>query len=728
MRRAFLIAAVAGLTGAAAFLVARPEPNKAQPNNQEQARAAAPSASAEQLPIGQVVLFSSGVGYFQREGNVEGSTRIDLTFPTQDINDLIKSMVLRDLDGGFVAAVSYDSNAPIDRTLKSFAINLTANPSYGGILNQARGERVEVALQQGTANQPGTLTGTILGVEKQHQAVAKEAVEVEMLNLWCAEGMRTVKLNDVQRVRFLNPIMESEVRKALETLVLSHDTQKKAVSLNFAGEGKRRVRVGYVIENPIWKTSYRLVLAKAKEEKPFLQGWAVVENPTDEDWKDVRMALVSGRPISFQMNLYDPLYVARPLVEPELFASLRPVAYSGGMDNGMLGAKLAPGAGPGGVGGGGGMAAGFAGDKQLGLRRLQEESMDAMKRTGTVTSGGWKEKDAEMKLQQGVTAAASAAKLGDFFQYAIDRPVSLPRQKSALLPIVNKDVDGTRVSIYNERTQAKFPLLGLKFKNTSGLHLMQGPITVFEGSNYAGDARILDLQPGEERLLSYAVDLGTEVNPVPSSDNGRLTMVKVVKGVLHSTTKLRESKSYTIKNRNEQERLVLLEHPVRHEFKLIDTDKPAETASDVYRFEVKVAPGKSETKTVTEERILNQQVLLTNSNDDQMRFFLNSTVSSPKVKGALKEALDLRYALAKTTREIQEQQRQLKTITDDQGRLRANLKEMPPTAAAYKRYLEKFDKQETEIEQLQNDVKKLQATEHQQRKEYENFLANLTVE
>src|SRR5262249_814577 len=159
----------------------------------------------------------------------------------------------------------------------------------------------------------------------------KETVDVEALNLWCAEGMREVKLADVQRVRFLNPVMESEVKRALEVLAQSHDVQKKAVSLSFTGEGKRRVRVGYVVENPIWKPSYRLVLAKDQEEKPFLQGWAVVENPTDEDWKDVRMALVSGRPISFQMNLYDPLYVARPLVEPELFASLRPVAYSGGM-------------------------------------------------------------------------------------------------------------------------------------------------------------------------------------------------------------------------------------------------------------------------------------------------------------------------------------------------------------------------------------------------------------
>ncbi len=200
------------------------------------------------------------------------------------------------------------------------------------------------------------------------------------------------------------------------------------------------------------------------------------------------------------------------------------------------------------------------------------------------------------------------SKLGDSFQYVIDKPVSLPRQKSALLPIVNKDVEGTRVSIYNEHTQAKFPLLGLKLKNTSGLHLMQGPITVFEGSNYAGDARILDLQPKEERLISYAVDLGTEVNPAPSSDNGRYTIIKAVKGVIETTTKLRETKTYTIKNRNDA-------GPPRpdrasraaDEFKLVeDKVKPTEVASDVYRFEIKVPAGKTATLVVAEERIINQ--------------------------------------------------------------------------------------------------------------------------
>src|SRR5262245_3320806 len=296
-------------------------------------------AKSASLPIGQVVLLSSGVGYFQREGSVEGDARVDLSFDVKDINDLIKSMVLLDLDKGHISAVSYDSSAPVERTLKSFAINLTSNPTLSDILTQARGERVEVVLSNPQAGGGVNATGTIVGVEKQRQTLGKEAVEVTLLNLNCADGLRAYKFADVARVRFLNPTIEGEFKKALEALAQSHDTQKKAVSVRCVGEGKRRVQVSYVVESPIWKTSYRLVLDPKKDKKPYLQGWAVVENPTDEDWKDVRMALVSGRPISFQMDLYTPLYVPRPVVVPELFQSLRPVAYSGALDGVLANGK-----------------------------------------------------------------------------------------------------------------------------------------------------------------------------------------------------------------------------------------------------------------------------------------------------------------------------------------------------------------------------------------------------
>src|SRR5262249_36644365 len=319
-------------------------------------------------------------------------------------------------------------------------------------------------------------------------------VHVEMLNLWCAEGMRSLRMPDVLRVRFLNPVMENEVKRALEVLSLSHDTQKKAVSLVFSGEGKRPVKVSYVVENPIWKTSYRLVLT---DGKPYLQGWAVVENPSDEDWNNVRMSLVSGRPISFQMDLYQQLCVPRPVVEPELCASLRPPTYTDAM-------------------------------QKLGEIPQAQASTRALTDRAEVSKKSFKEAaDANADLarrarqtvqQRGVGAgavsaeevaphfgmagmanapvasAAVAQNLGDFFQYVIDHPVTLPRQKSAMLPIVSTDVEGARVSIYNEHTLAKHPLLGLRLKNSTGVHLMQGPITVFDKNTYAGDSRIMDLQ------------------------------------------------------------------------------------------------------------------------------------------------------------------------------------------------------------------------------------------
>jgi hypothetical protein len=764
MRRKALLCLAAGAAAAGLAIGFWPRELTAQPSRKTPVEAA--KAQAPNLPIAGVVLFSSGVGYYQREGEVEGHARIDLTFPVQDINDLLKSMVLQDLGGGHISAVSYDSQDPIEKTLKSFAINLTNNPTYGTILQQARGEKVEVTMQQSATTQPALLTGTIVGVEKQRVTTGPNAfVDHDMLNLLCADGMRCCKMTEVQKVRFLNPVMDNELKRALEVLALSHDSQKKAVSINFSGEGRRPVRVGYVTEAPIWKTSYRLVLEPpppplrkggrneggdgsppplgkggqgglSPEAKPFLQGWAVVENTTDNDWNNVRMSLVSGRPISFRMDLYAPLYVARPQVEPELFASLRPPTYNAAVES-RLGVPPAPrsaapaadaarmrggagrsagfgGGGPGAPGGGGG-GFGYA------------PGVPAGEAAGAET-----ERLAELAKRidprQGVASAASATEMGDFFQYAIDKPVTLPRQKSAMLPIVNQDVQASRVSIYNQSVHGKFPLLGLKFKNTSGLHLMQGPITVFEGGNYAGDSRIMDLQPNEERLLSYAIDLGTEVEPVVDTGHDNLIAVKVNKGIVYATHKIRESRHWNIKNRSEHDRTIIVEHPYRQEFALVKPEKASERARDVYRFEVKAPSGQTVKQEVIEERDVVQTVQLTNSDDDTMRFFLQQKVVSEKVKQALEKAVELKTKWNGTQRQLAELQKELKAITDDQDRLRKNLAATPPTAAAYKRYLEKFDKQETEIENIQDNVKKMSATEQQQRGEYEAYLANLDVE
>ena len=399
-----------------------------------------------------------------------------------------------------------------------------------------------------------------------------------------------------------------------------------------------------MIENPIWKTSYRLVLDK--KEKPYLQGWAIVENPTDEDWKDVRMALVSGRPISFQMDLYQPLYVPRPVVEPELFASLRPPTYSGALARQRLGSRRATGSRDAAISTGG--RHGRAAARKDKLAREASARRTACR----AATAGCRRNGRDVDEQHGPAARASApppraAKLGDFFQYAIDKPGHPAPPEVGHAAHRRQGHRGHAGSASTtKRTQAKFPLLGLKLKNTSGLHLMQGPITVFEGSNYAGDARILDLQPNEERLISYAIDLGTEVNPVPSPDNGRITSVKAVKGIIYTTTKIRETKTYTIKNRNDVERIVLIEHPVRNDFKLIDTDKPVETASDFYRFQVKVARRQdrdADRHRGTHHRPDDRQS--SNSDDDTIRFFISQHGRrARRSRTAWSKAMKLRWA------------------------------------------------------------------------------------
>jgi hypothetical protein len=563
-----------------------------------------------------------------------------------------------------------------------------------------------------------------------------------VLNVSTAEGFRSLKMMDIQRVRFLNPVLEAELKRALDTLALSHDSQKKSVSIQFSGEGKRKVKVGYVIEAPIWKTSYRLVLDADK--KPYLQGWAIVENPTDEDWVGVKMGLVSGRPISFKMDLYNPLYVTRPTVEPELFASLRPPNYEGGyaqqggqrlkaererleqnvkdlksltdrQQNNQEKRK----------------ASGKPGDGRPGGDDVTLEALNdaaAMRRSVPA-----KEREELQQLVQqmdgsGVQSAATAAKLGDSFQYGIKHPVSLARQKSALLPIISDDIEGTRVSIYNPAVQAKHPLLGFRFKNSTKATLPQGPVTVFDANVYAGDSRIQDTSVGDERLLAYAIDLGTEVIPQNNPQNGTIVSVKATKGIVRTTRRQREEKVYKISNRSDTDRTLVIEHPNRTNqgFKLVEPAKPIEETATLLRFEAKVPAKQNLEYKVTEEREFGEELSLTNANDDTMRYFISLKEASPKLKEQLGEAMKKKGAWDGVRRELTQVQADLARINADQDRIRKNLRETPEKAEVYQKYLTKLSDQEKELDALTDKQKKLMADEFAARKAFDDFLGRLS--
>ena len=668
---------------------------------------AAYAADTPSLPLSKIVLYSSGVGYFQHDGTVQDRAQLDLRFNVNQVNDLLKSLVLQDFGGGKVASVSYSSRDPIAKTLGSFGINLNGNPSLGQLLTQVRGEAVELA-------SPNAITGTLIGIEKKQEVVQdgpqRRVVETEYINLLTDDGFRSIPLPTIQRVKLVNAELNRELQTALAVLATNHDTQKKTLSIAFEGTGSRQARVAYLTETPVWKTSYRLVLDDTRPS--FLQGWAIVENTSEHDWTNVNLSLVSGRPISFIMDLYQPLYNPRPMVEPELYASLRPQVYGEAMDQtASAGAKNE------------GDKEGLAKD---GRRRL--ESKKTMRAAPAPSVGAaMADEPRSMALQEGVAPAAAGQETGELFEYRLASPVSLPKQRSGLFPILGQEIQGQKVSIYNQIVNVKHPLHGYRLKNSSPLYLMQGPITVFDGGAYAGDARIEDLAPGQERLISYALDLKTEVEPKVEGGTQELVTVAIKKGTMWITRRIVEDRTYQIKNRDQKTRTVLIEHPYRADWKLMEPKEPTERTRDLYRFAVPVDAGKSASLRVKESLPVQESVQLMDGGLNQIVVYLQAKEVSSKVKEALQKVVALRNKLEETRNQRTRQEQRIVEITSEHGRIRENMQRLQQNSELYNRYVKKLDQQETELEGIRRTIENVKAMEEEQRRELNSYLMGLDL-
>ena len=554
-----------------------------------------------------------------------------------------------------------------------------------------------------------------------------------MLNVLSDEGLRSIPLEQVGTIKLVNAQLDKEFRQALAVLALGHDAEKKSVTLRFTGQGQRPVRVGYIQNTPIWKTSYRLVLND--EGKPTLQGWAIVENTTEEDWHDVQLTLVSGRPVSFIMNLYDPLYVQRPLVQPDLFAGLRPQVYGQALVS--AGRMGEPGPGMGGPGPGtvfntnsanlfalnGGQVSDSIGLPQLPLAVAAPEAAYETKQKEI----GYTIAKPVYMFTPSAMSAAAAADVGELFQYRIGPAVSLNRQESAMLPIVDDEVSGSKLSVYNPAVQIKHPLCGLRLKNTTSLHLMQGPITVFDGGSYAGDARIEDIAPGGERLLTYSLDLDVEVALKASDAPEEITSIRLTKGVLYAQHKAVRTRTYTVKNSSQKDRTILVEQPIDADWQLMAPKEPAEKTAAVYRFALDVPAGKSADLEVTEERIYGEETAIHNLATDAILSFQSQRVISPKAKEALQQVIEMKTHVQRIVDGRKQLEQQLKNINDEQNRIRQNMQQLDRNSDLYKRYVKKFGEQEDAVETLRRQIDKSSEEEVQQQQVLDKFLMSLDL-
>ncbi|MGI5816465.1 MAG: hypothetical protein ACOX9R_00035 [Armatimonadota bacterium] len=658
---------------------------------------AAGAAGAADLPLSHVVLYSSGVGFFQHEGMVRDSETVELSFRTEQINDILKSMVLQDHSGGTIGPVTYAPQDPLERTLRSFAVDIGDEPSLGELLSRLRGADVSITTAE------GPVAGTVLGTEWQQKSVGDNVIEFEVVNIVSDAGMQQVPIWHIKDVRLVDDALSGDLRRALAAIAANRDVSKRGVELNFIGNGARRVSVGYLLEAPVWKTTYRLV---ADEGESFLQGWAIVENTTDNDWRQVNLALVSGRPVSFTQDLYQPIYVDRPEVPVQTQVAARPKLYGAALEEAEEALPM---------------------EAQRRMLRGEAADMAAPAPMSMMEGFGGGMMAADALSSAGVAAAAAGEEVGEMFHYAISQPISINRQGSAMIPIVNQPVETAKLSIYSPDANAKHPMHGLRLTNSTNLALMAGAITVFDGGAYAGDALVDDLGPGDERLISYALDTAIEVAPESKGGDQVRESIRIVNGTLLARVTQTTEMEYTVRNRGEQARTVLIEHPRRSGWELVEPQDPAQTTRDLYRIEVEVAAGATEKLTVKMEQPVTERVALVSESMERVGYYMQWREIPDDVKAALQKIIEMKRQIAEIEREIATKQGRLEQIGEEQERIRQNMEQLDRDSDLYKQYVQKLTEQEDEFDTNRKQIDELTAQRNNLQKELEDYIANLNV-
>jgi hypothetical protein len=668
------------------------------------------SSDHSSFPLRRVVLFTNGTAYFEREATVTGSGTLEMGVYTRDVDDLLKSLVLIDSEGGTIQAVQYGSQDPLERSLKSFSLDLSGSSDLVSLLNQARGESVELWAGE-------RIAGTLFGIEAR-DTVANTSISDQSgddsqiltriyINLLTEEGLRSIPYDSISRFSFQNPVLTEELKKALSLIAEGRNKDRKTINIRYAGSGTRKVRAGYVLESPVWKTVFRLVLGEGNRH--LLQGWAIVENPTDDDWQAVRLDLISGMPLSYAMKLYEPLYNPRPQVPYTVERQMPSPVYSGGV------ASKTPATAP-----------SSSRSQAITKGRLPDAFMDK----SLAFSEEEEEESFTAESMKEESARAETMEAGEFIRYSIKDPVSLPRHEASLLPILNTEVEGERISIYNETINRKRPLNGVRLTNTTGFSLMGGPITVYEAGIYAGDARIDTISAGEKRLLSYSMDLDREILFLDKNLPETITRIQIRKGTLFVSKVVRKERTYTLVNRGNASRKVLLEHPVAAGYKLVEPGNYLERTETLYRFLVEAPAKKPEGTTfkVVEELPLDSTVALTNLQTETILFYQNQRTASPRLKDALAKIVSLKNEAAQATQARQDMEARINQITREQERIRKNMEVLDQTSALYQRYLKTLNEQEDTLSELQESLTKARALESQKKRDVEEYISNLEVD
>jgi hypothetical protein len=650
------------------------------------------------LPVRQVVLYKHGVGFFERSGKLAAGESGRLDFDAAEMNDVLKSLTISEQGGGRISGLRYDSLDPLSRKLSEFPFQIGVAQPLSGMLDQLKGARLEMKFGADTVAGAIVTGRMVVGTDKQ--------VEREQLTLLLDDGeMRTFDLGAATGLHFSDAKLQEQFKDYLAALSAARSKEKRSVYIDSTDARAREVTASYMVPAAVWKSSYRLIFGASGA--PTLEGWAIVDNTTGEDWTNVALSLVSGRPISFVSRLYPPKYVERPAAELADDRAARPVVHegtfgtyedgpiasgggggsrafvhSGSLSSGTTGSLMAP-----------------AAPRPMASARLGDYADEALAKAEVAPST--------------IVSSASAGELGELFEYRIAQPVTIRKSESAMLPFLQQPIEGRKLLIYSDHS-SQHPTNAAELTNNSGKTLDGGPITVYDGGAYGGEALMETLKTGDKRLISYAVDLGTRITEAFGSKAALVREFHANRGILITKMAAEETRTYTIRNVDQKAKTLIVEHPLRPQYTLLN-QKPAEKTTSAYRFEIQLAAGATQEFPVSEERVYDQTYAVTNLTPDVLLDYVRNRSLSDAGRRQLQRIADQKSQVVETNRSLSDIGGQINNLTTDEDRIRRNIESLNSVSGQqqqvqnYARQLDAHEQQLAALRDSQAETEKKKA-------------------
>ncbi len=597
---------------------------------------AASSLMAAELPVKRVVLYKHGVGYFERSGDLASGESARLDFKASEMNDVLKSLSVVETGGGKVSGLRYDSSTPLDRRLGEYSFSVGAQVPLAQFLDQFKGARIE--MESGGQKSAGAIVSGRVVAPTQQQPQRDLVVLLTDTN-----ELKTVDLSSVTSLKLADGVLQRQLRDYLGALAGARTREQRSVYIDSTDAKGRKVAASYLIPTPIWKSSYRLIFQSAPQ--PLLEGWAIIDNTTNDDWTNISLSLVSGKPISFQSRLYDPKFIERPFAELPDEQAAAPVIYAGAVGGAMPAPPPAP------------MQAMAKSSPGRGRPMMMAESAAAA--------------EPMMDRVSNVSVQTEGRELGELFEYAFGQPVTVRRNQSAMLPFLQQPIDARKLLIYSDRSSPN-PRTAAELTNKTGKTLDGGPITVFDSNAYAGEALVETVKTGDKRLISYGIDLGTRVTTGIDSGNQRYLEYKATRGSLVIKTGIEETTTYTIKNIDNRAKTLVIEHPLRPQYKVLN-QKPVEVTGTMQRFSVALKPASTETFVVKEDYLHDEYVSVSSMTPDAILAITQNRTVSASGKQQLERIAAQKRAVAEADRTIRGAEQRIQSLATDQERLRQNI-------------------------------------------------------